>query len=305
MPPLCTAGYGLAKALSRETAINMQGNVVTGWDYALGAMYLFTINTIFIALATFMVLKVLRFPMLKYANSAKRKRIAQIASILAIVVMIPASFTFVDVLKKSRFESAAKTFISNELETLPNSNYIKKNANPIYDPEGESIIELIPFGTDEISEDTRKLLEARFNDKDYVPLRNTKLAINQVKNRAVNNLEYMEELRTRDSLDLLSQSQKISYLENRVKSLSRLEKDQIPFQEVAEEVKINYEKLEAITYAKEIKSNFSKIDTLSVFSFKWIDSLSTPESIQKDSKKLGEWLKVKLDKDTIVIKQLK
>jgi hypothetical protein len=73
---------------------------------------------------------------------------------------------------------------------------------------------------------------------------------------------------------------------------------------VAEEVKINYEKLEAITYAKEIKSNFSKIDTLSVFSFKWIDSLSTPESIQKDSKKLGEWLKVKLDKDTIVIKQL-
>ena len=103
MPPLCTAGYGLAKALSRETAINMQGNVVTGWDYALGAMYLFTINTIFIALATFMVLKVLRFPMLKYANSAKRKRIAQIASILAIIVMIPASFTFVDVLKKSRF----------------------------------------------------------------------------------------------------------------------------------------------------------------------------------------------------------
>ena len=305
MPPLCTAGYGLAKALSRETAINMQGNVVTGWDYALGAMYLFTINTIFIALATFMVLKVLRFPMLKYANSAKRKRIAQIASILAIIVMIPASFTFVDVLKKSRFESAAKTFISNELETLPNSNYIKKNANPIYDPEGESIIEIIPFGTDEISEDTRKLLEARFNDKDYVPLRNTKLAINQVKNRAVNNLDYMEELRTRDSLDLLSQSQKISYLENRVKSLSRLEKDQIPFQEVAEEVKINYEKLEAITYAKEIKSNFSKIDTLSVFSFKWIDSLSTPESIQKDSKKLGEWLKVKLDKDTIVIKQLK
>jgi len=224
---------------------------------------------------------------------------------LAIIVMIPASFTFVDVLKKSRFESAAKTFISNELETLPNSNYIKKNANPIYDPEGESIIEIIPFGTDEISEDTRKLLEARFNDKDYVPLRNTKLAINQVKNRAVNNLDYMEELRTRDSLDLLSQSQKISYLENRVKSLSRLEKDQIPFQEVAEEVKINYEKLEAITYAKEIKSNFSKIDTLSVFSFKWIDSLSTPESIQKDSKKLGEWLKVKLDKDTIVIKQLK
>ncbi|WP_439152877.1 DUF389 domain-containing protein [Winogradskyella sp.] len=305
MPPLCTAGYGLAKALTGETAVNMQGEIVTGLDYALGAMYLFSINTIFIALATFMVLKVLRFPMLKYANSAKRKRIARIASVLAIIVMIPAAFTFVDVLRKSRFQSAAKAFINNELETLPNANYIKKNANPIYDPNGESIIELIPFGTDEISEDTRKLLEARFNDPDYAALTNTKLSINQVKNRAINNLEYMEELRTRDSLDLLSQGQKISYLEDRVRVLSRLEKDQIPFEEVIQEAKINYENLEAISYAKEIRSNFSKIDTLSVFSFKWNDSLATPESIVKDSKKIGEWLKVKLKKDTLVVKQLK
>ena len=71
MPPLCTAGYGLAK-----------GN----WAYFVGAMYLFTINTIFIALATFIVLKVLRFPMLKYANSAKRKRIARFASLVALLL---------------------------------------------------------------------------------------------------------------------------------------------------------------------------------------------------------------------------
>jgi hypothetical protein len=115
----------------------------------------------------------------------------------------------------------------------------------------------------------------------------------------------MEELRTRDSLDLLSQGQKISYLEDRVRVLSRLEKDQIPFEEVIQEAKINYENLEAITYAKEIRSNFSKIDTLVVFSFKWNDSLSLPETIVKDSKKLGEWLKVKLKKDNLVVKQLK
>lgn len=75
MPPLCTAGYGLA---------------IGNWDYFLGAMYLFIINTIFIALATFLVLKLLRFPMLKYANSAKRRRISRIAMAIAIVVMIPA-----------------------------------------------------------------------------------------------------------------------------------------------------------------------------------------------------------------------
>ena len=287
MPPLCTAGYGLAKA---------------NWEYFGGAMYLFTINTIFIALATFIVLKVLRFPMLKYANSAKRKRIARIASLLAIIVMIPAVFTFIDVLKKTRFETDAKAFINSELSTLPNSNYIKKNAIFNYDPEGESIIELIPFGNDEISDETKSLLQSRFSD--YSALSKTKLYINQVKNRAINNLEYMEELRSRDSLDLLSQTQKISFLENKVRQLTRLEKDQIPFKEVVDEAKINYEKLEAISYAKEITTNFSKIDTLSVFAFKWNDSLATPETIAKDSKKLEQWLRLKLKLDTLVVKQL-
>ena len=49
MPPLCTAGYGLA---------------VGKWSYFFGAMYLFLINTIFIALATFLVLKLLKFRMI-------------------------------------------------------------------------------------------------------------------------------------------------------------------------------------------------------------------------------------------------
>ena len=65
MPPLCTAGYGLAKMLHGEEF---------GFHYAYMAMYLFIINAIFIALATFIVLKLLNFPMHKYANSAKRKR---------------------------------------------------------------------------------------------------------------------------------------------------------------------------------------------------------------------------------------
>ncbi|RZN82626.1 MAG: DUF389 domain-containing protein [Winogradskyella sp.] len=290
MPPLCTAGYGLA---------------IGNWSFFGGAMYLFTINTIFIALATFLVLKILRFPMLKYANSARRRRISQLATLLAIATMVPATFTFVDVLKESRFNIAADTFIKNELETLPNKNYIKKNANPIYDPEGKSIIELIPFGTDEISEETRKLLESRFQSNQYSALKNTQLSINQVRNKAINNLEYMEELRTRDSLDLLSQSQKIVFLENKVKALSRLELNQIPLESVIEEAKINYENLETITYSQEFRSDFSKIDTLSVFAFKFKDSISTDSLIERDLNKLNQWLKVKLKKDTLVIKRLR
>lgn len=286
MPPLCTAGYGLAK-----------GN----WTYFGQAMYLFTINTIFIALATFLVLKILRFPMLKYANSAKRKRIARIASLVAVIVMIPAMFTFISVLKESQFKIDAKNFIDNELGALPNANYIKKNAIPNYDANGESNIELTTFGTDVISDDMKHFLEQRLEGYRY--LSNAKLLINQTKNRNINNLEYMEELRTRDSLDLMGQQQKISYLEDKVKYLSKLERNQIPFEELTKEVNINYENVESLSYASVVNSNFKTIDTLAVFSVKWKDSTLSKDQVAKEKDKLYRWLKLKLKLDSLVVKQ--
>ncbi|NNK73749.1 MAG: DUF389 domain-containing protein, partial [Flavobacteriaceae bacterium] len=111
MPPLCTVGYGLAKGA--EPGIT-EGS--TGYTYALGAMYLFTINTIFIALATFLVLKVLRFSMLKYANSKKRKFIARMATLVALVIMIPAIWTFLNVYKESKQRNEISRFITNEIK---------------------------------------------------------------------------------------------------------------------------------------------------------------------------------------------
>lgn len=286
MPPLCTAGYGLA---------------IQNWDYFLGAMYLFTINTIFIALATFLVLKLLRFPMLKYANSKKRSRIGKIATLLAIVVMVPAVWTFLNVLKESRFNHDAKTYIANELDGLPNANYIKKNAVYFFNPDQGSRIEITTFGSDEISDDTMHLLNSRlFN---YRMLNETKLVINQATYREVNNLEYMEELRSRDSLDLLSQQQKIHYLEKKVARLALLERDQIPFEEVLKEVKINYENLEQFSFSNKITSNFTRIDTLKVFNVKWIDSLTTEESRAKDENRLMRFLKERLELDSLIVKR--
>jgi len=101
MPPLCTAGYGLAK-----------GN----FTYFLGAIYLFTINAIFIALATFLVLKLLNFPMHEYANAKKRKQYATLATIIGIAVMIPAIFTFVRVFNENKINNQISNFIKNEIK---------------------------------------------------------------------------------------------------------------------------------------------------------------------------------------------
>lgn len=287
MPPLCTAGYGLAK-----------GN----WEYFLGAMYLFTINTIFIAMATFIVLKVLRFPMIKYANSAKRKRIARFASLLAVIVMIPAVWTFINVLNESNFNRDAKSFVEKELRTLPHFEYLKKNAAYKYERNGISLVEINTFGLDEIPDTTIELLKSRM--KEYSSLNNCDLTVNQNTSKNLDNFKYMEELRTRDSLDLLSQVQKITFLENKVRQLSKLEKNYIAFDELTKEVKVNYETIAEFSYSNVITSNFTKMDTLSVFSVKWIDSLSKEPTRKKDKEKLEKWLKLKLDLDTLVVRRV-
>ena len=285
MPPLCVAGYGLANDISSF----------------YGAMYLFLINSIFIALATFLVLKLLRFPMLKYANSKKRKLIARIATIVAIIVMIPAGITFWDVYKESNFNIAAEKFRDKELSGLPHSEYIKRNFVYRYNSERGSYLEINSFGLDKIPESTIELLKNRMNDYTALIDNETKLIYDPISNSDSDSFKFMKELRLRDSLDLLSQAQKINYLEGRLKVLSQLEKYQIPFETIVEEAKINYENLAALSYANEISFDFSNIDTLTVFRFKWIDSLSTPESIERDSRKLEKWLRLKLKLDTLVV----
>ena len=284
MPPLCTVGFGLAIGKPM---------------YALGAMYLFTINTIFIGLATFLVIKYLRFPMVRYANSRRRRFIARIASIVGLLVMLPAGYTFYNALLESRFTADAQRFINKELETLPNASYLKRNVHVEYSREGNCKIELFAFGDQRIPEQTISLLNSRL--KDYSGLKNTVVTANYSGNRSLDELRYMQELRERDSLDLMNQTQQIAFLENRVRELSALEEMKIPFQEVVSEARINYENLAGLSFAYQINSDFSKTDTIPVFEAKWKEGVRQND-LQKDVQKLHNWLKTRLQDTTIVLK---
>lgn len=101
MPPLCTAGFGLA----------------TGhWLYFLGAFYLFFINTVFIALATFCGVRLLQFKQHKFLSPERAAKARHIMMALVVVTMIPAVFMTVHIVHQSVFDHNVNQFIKAELQ---------------------------------------------------------------------------------------------------------------------------------------------------------------------------------------------
>lgn len=102
MPPLCTAGFGLA---------------TQNWLYALGAFYLYLINTIFIALATYFGVKfIMRFHKTEFVDKAKEKRVTHIITAIAIVTFIPSIFITINIANRSVFEQRCQRFVSQEMK---------------------------------------------------------------------------------------------------------------------------------------------------------------------------------------------
>ena len=285
MPPLCTVGYGLA-----------QGNL----SDAGGALYLFSINATFIALSTFVVSKLLGFPLVKYANSKRRRFIAQIASIIAIIVMVPSIYLFYNMLKESYFKQEATRFVEEELMIYEDS-FLQKNATIFaYNGGNDPKIEVSFLGK-EIPGSVINLWRTKM--KNYKNLQDASLIILQNENtESYDQLQYMREFKRRDSLNILNKDERISFLEGELKKLSKLAEHQIPFKKISKEAKINYEGLASFSYADKIISNFHTTDTIPEFRVVWADSIPQQE-IQKNELKLKEWLQYTLSLDTLVFKR--
>ncbi len=100
MPPLCTAGYGIAT-----------GQI---W-YFLGAFYLFFINSFFIALATFVTVRLLGFPEARYVDEHRSRTVKRLITIFTLIVLIPSIYLAGDVIKEAAFNAQSLKFV-NEIE---------------------------------------------------------------------------------------------------------------------------------------------------------------------------------------------
>ena len=100
MPPLCTAGYGLAN-----------GN----WQYFFGASYLFFINAFFIFFAAFIVLKgVYSLPFHEQAEERIRRN-QLIFLVIGLIMAIPSIYAGYDMTIKYSESNHLEQFIKNDI----------------------------------------------------------------------------------------------------------------------------------------------------------------------------------------------
>ncbi|MEO5930092.1 MAG: DUF389 domain-containing protein [Candidatus Kapaibacterium sp.] len=102
MPPLCTAGYGLASGQ---------------WKILLGALYLFFLNTVFISLATYLIARMLKFPQATYVKREVKRRVDRLITAFVVLTMVPSVVIFYDVIVTLRRHAAAERFVRRELES--------------------------------------------------------------------------------------------------------------------------------------------------------------------------------------------
>lgn len=113
MPPICTAGYGLA---------TMQFN------FFFGALYLFTINTVFIAFAALIVCQYIKLPIRSIVDPARRKTVNQTISAIILLTIVPSVFFGYKLVQDEHFAQNAKAFL-REIAVVEGNYLHNENVN--------------------------------------------------------------------------------------------------------------------------------------------------------------------------------
>lgn len=107
MPPICTAGYGLA---------------TLQFNFFFGALYLFTINTVFIAVAALVVCQILKFPIRSIVNPQHRKKVNQAITAVLLITLIPSIIFGYKLVQQEDFIDKTNRYIKDV--SVMNSAYL-------------------------------------------------------------------------------------------------------------------------------------------------------------------------------------
>lgn len=277
MPPLCTAGYGLASG---------------HYEYFFGAFYLFLINSFFIALSTLLVVRYLRFPVATFLSKDKEKKGTRIIIIAMVLMTGPSIYSFVKVVQDTVFERNAMSFVQEHL--VHRGTLIKQENVSIIYTDTSKVIEVVPFGA-QISQDVidgwQRALDKRFDNAHLHIVQNgeTTMALRQELDQRMDLLEGANKT-------IFRKDEEIIKLERQVRNLSAtslpttLGKELIQIDPGLDKVFFGYVKSESYAGAE---------NGFALISLYW-----SSDSLAQDSLrvlKLKNFLDTRLEKDSVLL----
>ena len=224
MPPLCTVGYGLATFQFR---------------FMLGALYLFTINSIFIALASFIVTRVMKFKMIGELEPDKLKKLKRAMVAVIIIVTLPSVLIAISIIQRSAFEANYRNFVDEAFKydnTFVVESKYEYNANP----RKQSVIEVRLFG-EPLSENVINNIRGQMSSVYHLPkvdlvvrqsnqedggiaitaLQSNYTEMLNEKNRQISHLqEQLSSLRTADTLAVSSMTRELGIFVPEINDMS-------------------------------------------------------------------------------------
>lgn len=263
MPPLCTAGFGLATA-------NLK--------YFLGAMYLYGINCIFICISTFLIVKYLSYPIKKQLDETTQKKVKYYISTLLIIFILPSIYFAYLLFEEKKFQHEINVFTEKEFTEKGFTIVYKKsvfNKNP-------KRLEL-GFLSKRFNESEIKELNDRLKEYD---LKNTKLIIKQdttdLKSDILNEINFNKSSLSEKDVTILS-------LKNQI------EANNYNTTKLLAEMKILFPTIENISISNHVfNATTDSIQTVPILIYK-----SKNELEQAEKNKIMQWLKQRLSKKHI------
>ncbi|MDD2722151.1 MAG: TIGR00341 family protein [Gallionella sp.] len=281
MPPLCTAGYGIANG-----SLHM----------FFGAFYLFFINCVFIAFSTLLLISYINPPHIRFANEEKKRKVKRIIYIIVLTTVLPSIYLAYGLVTHEVFNSRANEFINKEL-TFDNSFIAKK----VISPEAKSID--ITLVGEKISDSQLKQISKNLS---HYGLDKAKLVVNQNLIKELDEASLKKSLladivnTTKDKFD--SKNKELDDLKNEVTQLrasQHLQSEALKEQkQISEEFFVQYPQITSISLAKTTEYQPNQDSKSSVL---LVNALVKKALSREDQRKINAWLKVRTGADKVVV----
>lgn len=273
MPPLCTAGYGLA---CRE------------FSYVLGALYLFVINCTFIMLATYAGVKYFRFRPTEYQDEAIGKRTKRLTSALIIIFIIPSIWSAVLLIQQNNFDVNATTFAEHR------STYGKSILYD-YKIDHKENTTLTLFFTGEALSDRDK--EELYSVASEYDIEKEQIQIRDYSAQDQSDMNAFKDIYEKKESIISAKEQEIVLLKN---ELEKIKNNELEYDKISKEIFSIKSSVHNVSITKGQSFNRDSTSGNAVISI----VVDSSDSISiSELEELKQWLKIRLDTETIDVTQ--